>query len=208
MATISESRSREIIEEAGIPVSRWETASNIESANKIAQKIGFPVAVKLNGESIAHKTEQGLVRLNLKTETELINASNDLLEKKIPETNLLVTEMLSGSRELIAGMVRDPQFGPCVMLGFGGIFAEAVADVEFRLAPVDTLDAVDLINSLKTSTLLGEFRGEKPLDRDATTKIIESLGSFADKPEIQSIDLNPLIIVAGKPIAADALIEL
>ena len=208
MTTASESESRRIVENAGIPVSRWKIASNPDEALNAAKEIGFPAALKLNGSSIAHKTEHGFVKLNLKTESDILNAAKELLENEINDTNLIVTEMLSGSREVIAGVVRDPQFGPCVMFGFGGILAEAIADVEFRLAPITSYDAKDLISSLKTNGLLKEFRGEKALDVDATIDLLIKLGELAEDEQILSIDLNPLIIVDGSPIAADALVEL
>ena len=208
MTTASESESRRIVENAGIPVSRWKIASNPDEALNAAKEIGFPSALKLNGSSIAHKTEHGFVKLNLKTESDILNAAKELLENEINDTNLIVTEMLSGSREVIAGVVRDPQFGPCVMFGFGGILAEAIADVEFRLAPITSYDAKDLISSLKTNGLLKEFRGEKALDVDATIDLLIKLGELAKDEQILSIDLNPLIIVDGSPIAADALVEL
>ena len=208
MTTASESESRRIVENAGIPVSRWKIASNPDEALNAAKEIGFPSALKLNGSSIAHKTEHGFVKLNLKTESDILNAAKELLENEINDTNLIVTEMLSGSREVIAGVVRDPQFGPCVMFGFGGILAEAIADVEFRLAPITSYDAKDLISSLKTNGLLKEFRGEKALDVDATIDLLIKLGELAEDEQILSIYLNPLIIVDGSPIAADALVEL
>ena len=94
------------------------------------------------------------------------------------------------------------------MFGFGGILAQALADVEFRLAPITSYDAKDLISSLKTNGLLKEFRGEKALDVDATIDLLIKLGELAEDEQILSIDLNPLIIVDGSPIAADALVEL
>ena len=208
MTTTSESESRRIVENVGIPVSRWKIASTPDEALSAAREIGFPSALKLNGSSIAHKTEQGFVKLNLKTEPDFLNAAKELLENEIDDSNLLVTEMLSGSREVIAGMVRDPQFGPCVMFGFGGILTEAIADVEFRLAPITSYDARDLISSLRTTGLLKEFRGEKALNIDATIDLLIKLGELAEDEQILSIDLNPLIIVDGSPVAADALVEL
>jgi len=208
MTTASESESRRIVENAGIPVSRWKVASNPDESLNAAREIGFPSALKLNGPSIAHKTEHGFVKLNLKTEPDLLNAAKELLENEVNDSNLIVTEMLSGSREVIAGVVRDPQFGPCVMFGFGGILAEAIADVEFRLAPITSYDARDLISSLKTTELLEEFRGEEALDIDATIDLLIKLGELAEDEQILSIDLNPLIIVDGLPVAADALVEL
>ena len=120
---------------------------------------------------------------------------------------LLVSTMVQGSRELIAGMVRNPQFGPCVMLGVGGILAEAVADAAFRLAPLDRLDAHDLINDLGAQDLLGEFRGEPAVDRHALADILCSLGDLATDPDVVSVDLNPLIVVDGRAVAVDALVE-
>ncbi|GIT01029.1 MAG: hypothetical protein CM1200mP26_27410 [Acidimicrobiales bacterium] len=115
--------------------------------------------------------------------------------------------MVQGSRELIAGMVRNPQFGPCVMLGVGGVLTEAVADVAFRLAPLGRLDAHDLINDLGTQALLGGLRGEPAVDRDALADILCGLGDLAADPDVASVDLNPLIIVDGRAIAVDALVE-
>ena len=108
---------------------------------------------------------------------------------------------------MIAGMVRNPQFGPCVMLGVGGVLAEAVADAAFRLAPLNRLDAHDLINDLGAQALLGELRGEPAVDRDALADILCGLGDLAADPDVASVDLNPLVIVDGRAIAVDALVE-
>ena len=121
---------------------------------------------------------------------------------------MLVAAMVSGIRELIAGVVRDPQFGPCVMLGVGGVLAEAVADVAFRMAPLTTVDAHELIDDLRSQALLGPLRGEPPVDRERLAAILTALGAaVADDPSILSIDLNPLIVAGGEPIAVDALVE-
>jgi acetyl-CoA synthetase (ADP-forming) len=115
--------------------------------------------------------------------------------------------MVHGNRELIAGLVRDEQFGPCVMLGLGGILAEAVADVAFRLAPLEHGDALDLIDDLGAQSLLGEFRGEPAVDREALADTLMALSRIAADSDIQSVDLNPLIVVEGRPVAVDALVE-
>jgi acetyl-CoA synthetase (ADP-forming) len=116
--------------------------------------------------------------------------------------------MLRGNRELIAGLHQDPQFGPTVMLGIGGILAEAIADVAFRLVPLTAIDAEDLVDDLETQTLLGEFRGEPAVDRDALVAIVTGLADLAAaRPDVVSVDLNPLIVVAGRPVAVDALVE-
>ena len=104
-------------------------------------------------------------------------------------------------------MVRDPQFGPCEMLGVGGVLAEALADVAFRLAPLSALDAHDLIDDLGAQALLGAFRGEPAVDRDALADTLGALGTLAADPNVVSSDLNPLIVVDGVAVAGDALVE-
>lgn len=210
MPTLSEADSRRLVEVAGVAVSPWTTASDAGSAAEAAEALGLPVVVKLCGDAIAHKTERGLVRLGLSSRDEAGAAAADLLAAARPEdgeVGLLVSTMVHGNRELIAGLVRDEQFGPCVMLGLGGILAEAVADVAFRLAPLEHGDALDLIDDLGAQSLLGEFRGEPAVDREALADTLMALSRIAADPDIQSVDLNPLIVVEGRPVAVDALVE-
>ena len=210
MPTLSESRSRLLVSEAGIPVSNWETADSTQEAVSLAKNLGFPVVVKLCGDEIAHKTERGLVRLNLNTEEGVEEAADELLSSVTAddgEVTLLVSEQIRGNRELIIGLVRDEQFGPCVMLGIGGILAEAVADVAFRLAPLSRSEASDLIDDLSMQSLLGPFRGEPAVDREALINVLCVLGDLGSDQEILSVDLNPLIVTNGAPIAVDALVE-
>ncbi len=210
MPTLSESRSRLLVSEAGVPVSNWETADSTQEAVSLAKNLGFPVVVKLCGDEIAHKTERGLVRLNLNTEEAVEEAADELLSSVTAddgEVTLLVSEQIRGNRELIVGLVRDEQFGPCVMLGIGGILAEAVADVAFRLAPLSRSEASDLIDDLSMQSLLGPFRGEPAVDREALINVLCVLGDLGSDQEILSVDLNPLIVTNGMPIAVDALVE-
>jgi len=210
MTTLSEADSRTLVAEAGVIVSRWATADTADNAAVVAEEMGFPVVVKLCGEAIAHKTERGLVRLSLTSADDVRAAATDLLgaaTESDGDVELLVSTMVRGDRELIAGLVRDPQFGPCVMLGVGGVLAEAVADVAFRLAPLERLDAHELIDDLGSQTLLGPFRGQPAVDRDALADTLCALGDLAGDPAIASIDLNPLIVVEGQPMAVDALVE-
>ena len=210
MPTLSESRSRLLVSEAGVPVSNWETADSTQEAVSLAKNLGFPVVVKLCGDEIAHKTERGLVRLNLNTEEGVEEAADELLSSVTAddgEVTLLVSEQIRGNRELIVGLVRDEQFGPCVMLGIGGILAEAVADVAFRLAPLSRSEASDLIDDLSMQSLLGPFRGEPAVDREALINVLCVLGDLGSDQEILSVDLNPLIVTNGVPIAVDALVE-
>jgi acetyl-CoA synthetase (ADP-forming) len=116
--------------------------------------------------------------------------------------------MVRGSRELIAGLQHDPQFGPTVLIGLGGILAEAVADVAIRLVPLGAGDADEMLGDLGAQRLLGPFRGEPAVDRAAVAAVLEGLARLAqERPEVVSVDCNPLIVVDGKPVAVDALVE-
>jgi acetyl-CoA synthetase (ADP-forming) len=123
--------------------------------------------------------------------------------------SLLIAQQVRGNRELIVGMLRDPHFGPVVMLGVGGIVAEALADVAFRLVPLSAVDAEELIDALATQQLLGPLRGEPAVDRAALVEVLLALSQLAiDNAGVVSVDVNPLIIVDGRPIAVDALVEI
>src|SRR6187431_436392 len=133
-ATLSETASKALLRQFGVPIADEREVLSATLAAEAAEALGFPVVLKLCGDSIAHKTERGLVKLRLGDANAVRIAADELLGKAVPEdgpVSLLVAPMISGSRELIAGLVRDPQFGPNVMLGVGGVLAEAVADVVF-----------------------------------------------------------------------------
>jgi acyl-CoA synthetase (NDP forming) len=209
--TLSEAASKELLAGYGIPVLEERTATDVDGAAIAAKGIGYPVVVKLCGDRIAHKTERGLVRLGLAEDGAVRAAARELLAAARPDdgpVELLVAPMVRGSRELIAGLVRDPQFGPCVMLGVGGVLAEALGDVAFRLLPLTDLDADDLLDDLATQKLLGPFRGEPAVDRAAVAATLIGLSRLAlDRPDVVAVDLNPLIVIDGRPVAVDALVE-
>ena len=211
--TLSESASKALLREAGVPMADEREVASAELAAQAATEIGFPVVAKLCGDAIAHKTERGLVRLKLSSAQAVNEAAADLLAAARPEdgpVTVLVAPMVQGNRELIAGVVRDPQFGASVMLGIGGILAEAIADVVFRPAPLDRVTAHEMIADLATQKLLGEFRGEAAVDREKLVDVLVGLGKLAhERSDIASIDVNPLIVRAdGAPIAVDALVEI
>ena len=212
MPTLSEAESKALLARHGVPVPGEALVATPEEAAEAAELIGYPVVVKLCGVAVAHKTERGLVKLGVRDAAAVRAAAADLLAAARPEDGdvaLLVAQMVSGTRELIAGFVRDNEFGPCVMLGIGGIFTEALGDVAFRLAPLDAIDASDLIDDLTNQALLGAVRGEPPVDRTALARILLALSEVGDGDErIRSIDLNPLIVADGVPVAVDALVEL
>lgn len=211
--TLSESASKALLREAGVPMADEKEVATAELAALAATEIGFPVVAKLCGDAIAHKTERGLVRLKLGSAQAVNDAAVDLLAAARPEdgpVSVLVAPMVQGNRELIAGIMRDPQFGASVMLGIGGILAEAIADVVFRPAPLDRVTAHEMIADLATQRLLGEFRGEAAVDREKLVDVLVGLGKLAsERSDIASIDINPLIVRAdGVPIAVDALVEI
>jgi acetyl-CoA synthetase (ADP-forming) len=210
--TLSEHESKQLLRSAGIPVPEDALVANADEAVRAAESLRYPVALKLCGRRIAHKTERGLVRLGLGDASSVRSAADALLAARRSDdgdAKLLVCRMVGGRRELIAGLVRDPQFGPCVMLGLGGIFAEAVGDVAFAVAPLARFDAEDLIGALRYGKLLGAFRGEPAVDRRKLAEILEALGRLgAGRSDIRSIDVNPLIVSGDTPVVIDALVEL
>ena len=198
----------------GVPVSPFVTGTNTDqviAAVAADPSVEYPVVAKLCGRAIAHKTERGLVRLRIADDIGLRAACDDLLSAARVDdghVEVLVSTMVAGNRELIAGLNRDPQFGLTIMLGIGGILAEAVRDVVFRLVPITEVDAGEMIDDLATQRLLHEFRGEPALDRGALTDALVALAKVGEEElGIRSADLNPLILVDGKPIAVDALLE-
>ena len=214
MATLSEADSKRLLAHHGVPLPDERTVPSATEAAEAASQIGFPVVLKLCGDAIAHKTERGLVKLNLRDIEAVQAAGDELLAAATPQdgkVELLVAPMIKGNRELIAGMLSDEQFGPCVMLGVGGVLAEAIQDVVFRLIPITMVDAHEMIDELATQKLLGEFRGEPAVDRDALAAVLLGLSHLAQSdPTIASIDVNPLIVspTDGRPLAVDALVEM
>jgi acetyltransferase len=210
--TLSESESKALLAGHGVPIAPERVAPDASAAVEAAVALGFPVVVKANGPLIAHKTERGLVRLNLADAPAVERAADELLASVGPAdgaVDLIVAPMVSGTRELIAGVVRDPQFGPTVMLGVGGILAEAIRDVVFRPAPLSEIDAGEMIDDLRTQRLLGPFRGAAALQRDVLVRALVGLGELAvERPDILSVDVNPLIVGAdGVVVAVDGLVE-
>jgi acetyl-CoA synthetase (ADP-forming) len=209
--TLSEADSKSLIARYGVPVVAEHVVTSAADAVRAADDVGYPCVVKLNGPGIAHKTERGLVKLGQRTARDVHDAATSLLDAVTPDdgpVSLIVARQLSGRRELIAGVVRDPQFGPAVMLGVGGVLAEAIADVAFRLVPVSRVDALELIDDLTSQRLLHEWRGEPPVDRERLVDVVLALSQLAaQEVGVLSVDVNPLIIESGVPVAVDALVE-
>ncbi len=211
--TLSESASKELLAPFGVPFAPEHRVASPDAAVAAAEQLGYPVVAKLGGDSIAHKTERGLVRLRLQNEDDVRSAAHELFAAARPEdgeVHVLVAPMIQGTRELIAGVLVDPQFGPTVMLGVGGIMAEVLKDVVFRPAPVDGRQARDMVTSLRTQGILHEFRGEEAVDVDEIAACLVGLSRCAlERTDIVSIDINPLIVTRdGHLVAVDALVEM
>ena len=210
---MSEALSKQLLTPFGFPFAREAVVATPREAADAADAMGYPVVTKLNGDHIAHKTERGLVRLKLADRASVEQAAEQLLAMATPDdgdVQLLVAKMIDGSRELIVGMVHDPAFGKTAMLGMGGIFAEVIQDVVFAPMPIDLISANRMIDGLKHQSILEDFRGEQSVDRDALANALVALSAACDQhPEIQSIDINPLIVQRdGTLVAVDALVEI
>jgi acyl-CoA synthetase (NDP forming) len=207
--TLTEAEAKEVLKKYGIPVVEEKAVNTIEETEIEAQKAGYPVVVKGLGSRLTHKTEKGLVKLNLRNKEDVRSAA--LYIKEAAGNDLegfLIQPMLVGKREFVAGLFRDEQFGATVMFGLGGIFTEAIGDVVFRLAPLDEKEARKMIDELHAQKLLGAFRGENAPDKDALIKTLVGLSRIGmEIPDIKEIDINPLLVTAqGKVTAVDALI--
>ena len=209
--TLSEAESKRVLADHGVPVLDERLAATPDDAVSAADELGYPVVVKACGTGIAHKTERGLVHLGLVDRAGVRDAAADVLAAVDPSdgaVELLVAPMVRGSRELIAGLHDDPQFGRCVMVGLGGILAEVVGDVAFRLVPIEPVDVDEMLDDLGGQAILGEFRGEPPVDRVAVAEVLLGLSRLAETdPDVVSVDVNPLVVVDGRPVAVDALVE-
>jgi acetyl-CoA synthetase (ADP-forming) len=216
--TLSEWESARLLTGFGIPMARGIFVNSWDEVRTAAERIGYPVVLKACSPEVSHKTEGGLVAVDLRNEAELETAFQRI-SGATPDGGggFLVQERIKGSRELVMGMIRDPQFGPCVMFGLGGIFTEILGDVVFRPAPLSETDASEMIGEIKGRAILGAIRGMTVADRESLMACLVAMGRVGLECEaIQAVDVNPLIIEdggrdsghAGRPVAVDALVVL
>ncbi|MDX2446322.1 MAG: acetate--CoA ligase family protein [Desulfobacterales bacterium] len=207
---LSEHESKQLLACYDIPVSAEILAPNAPKALEAAEAIGFPLAMKACSAQLLHKTESDAVALNITSLPEVQNTFERLMRIEPAPDGVLVQAMVPGKRELVVGLNRDPQFGPCVMLGLGGIFTEVLADTAFRAVPFDRVEALDMVAELRSLKLFGAFRGEPPVDLEKVADILLAVGKIAlSHPEITEIDINPLIVDPdGLCVAVDALVVL
>lgn len=206
---LDEFQAKQILSLYGIPVTREKLVQTEEEAVQAAKTIGYPVAVKACSWEIMHKTGKGLIALNVGTDAKIRRAWRAIGKAAGAEVPVLIQEMITGSREFVAGMTRFPGFGPCVLFGLGGVFTEALKDTTFRSAPLSATEAEEMILDIRARKLTGEFRGMPAVDTEALAAILQGVGFIALlHPEISEIDLNPVIITGSRPVAADALFVL
>ena len=202
-----------LIEAYGIRSAPWAVARTAEEAVAAARMLGYPVALKAVSAQISHKTDLGGVMLNIADEPELRRAWADIrarLQAQAPAAHVaqfLLQRMAGGGREMIVGARRDPTFGPVVLLGLGGVYAEVFDDVSLRIAPLTAFDAGEMIVELRSSRLLAGVRGEKPLDIEALKRSLLAVSRLMlDHPEIRELDINPLLVRPEGVLALDARI--
>jgi succinyl-CoA synthetase beta subunit len=208
--TLSEHEAKQILAGYGIPVTREVLVEAREEVVAAAAAVGYPLAMKACSAEIPHKTEKGLVRLDVRSEGEALLAFDEITAglAGLP-AGVLLAEMVPGGRELAVGLVRDADFGPCVMFGLGGVFTEVLHDVTFGKAPLDQADALAMLEDIRGHRILDEVRGMPAADRPALAELLIAVGQIGlEHPAVQEIDLNPVILAGARPVVADALIVL
>ncbi len=199
--TIGDSEARAVLEAYGIPLPKSGVAATAEDAVTMAEEMGYPVVMKIASPDILHKSDIGGIKLNITSATEVRDAFDLLVYRArrfMPDATIWgcqVQQMVKGGREVIIGVSRDPQFGPLIMFGLGGIYVEVLKDVTFRVAPIDRRQATEMLDEIRSHRLLRGVRGEKPSDRPAIVETLLRISQLVtDFPEIVELDINPLMV--------------
>jgi acetyl-CoA synthetase (ADP-forming) len=207
--TLSEFESKQVLTAYGIPVTKEILVNDLEGLMDATRKIGYPLVLKGCSSDIAHKTEKGLIKVDIRNREEARSAFEEIRAHMGTDAGVLVQEMVKGQRELVVGLTRDPQFGPCVMFGLGGIFTEILKDISFRVAPLEKRDALDMMQEIRGHKILEAVRGMEAADLDTLSDILIKVGRIGLENEtVKEIDINPVIISGNKPVAVDALVVL
>ena len=208
---LSEHDSKQVLASYGVAATKEELVNDVAQALSAAERIGYPVVIKACSPALKHKSDAGLVFLNVDdtSSVETAIAEAEKARGDVALDGFLVQEMVRGKREVIVGGLRDDLFGPCVMLGLGGILVEALADVTFRLAPLEERDALEMLNEIRAQHIFEAVRGEQAADRQALAKVLMAVGQILiDHPRVSQVDINPLILDGARPVAVDALVVL
>jgi acyl-CoA synthetase (NDP forming) len=212
---LSEIESKQILSEAGIPVVLAVLARDAKEAAKAADKTGYPVVLKIVSPDVAHKSDVGGVRLGLESSDEVEEAFEEIesaVKEAQPDARIegvAVQKMAPAGTEVIVGMSKDAQFGPVLMFGLGGILVEVLKDVAFRIVPLEPKDARQMVREIKGFPILEGVRGQAPADLKALEKLILNVSTFVEAhPEIDELDLNPVLAYPDGVLAVDARIVL
>ena len=211
---LSEFGCKQLLKKYGIPVTREALATSADMAVELSRNLGYPVALKAQSGQILHKTEAGVIKLNLASDQEVRRAYKEVLANArsyAPQAHVegvLVQEMVRDGVEVIVGVTKDPVFGPAIMFGLGGIFVEALRDVSFRIAPLTHADAEEMIDEIRGRRVLEGMRGKPPADRDALIDILLRVSQLVTdhRDQIDELDLNPLVVLPKGAKVVDALI--
>jgi acetyl-CoA synthetase (ADP-forming) len=207
--TLSEFESKQVLVAHGIPVTKEILVNDLKGLMDATRTIGYPLVLKGCSSDIAHKTEKGLIRVDIRNSEEATAAFEEIRAHMGTDFGVLVQEMVKGQRELVVGLTRDPQFGPCVMFGLGGIFTEILKDISFRVAPLEKRDALGMMQEIRGHKILEAVRGMEAADLDTLSDILIKVGRIGLENEtVKEIDINPVIISGDKPVAVDALVVL
>ena len=212
---LTEVESKQLLEEAGIPTARARLATSRDAAVQAARDIGFPVVLKVVSPQITHKTDVGGVKLDLKSPEEVAAAFDEIVaaaRRASPDATIdgvSVQQMARPGIEVIVGVSTDPQFGPVIMFGLGGVLVEVLKDVSFRIIPIASRDARQMIREIKGFPLLEGYRGQDPADLAALESLLLRVSEFVEKqPEVSELDLNPVFAYKDGALAVDARIVL
>jgi len=212
---LTELESKELLGQAGIPVLETKLARTKKEAVLLSHEIGYPVALKIASPDVIHKSDSGGVKLALNNAAAVKTAYTEILEnvsRQYPDAivhGVSVQKMVRPGTEVIVGTSKDPQFGPVIMFGLGGIFVEVLKDVSFRIIPVDRRDAQEMIKEIKGYPLLQGVRGKEPADISVLVEIILKISSFVDEnPQVKELELNPVFAYKDAAVAVDARIIL
>lgn len=213
--SLLETEAKTVCIEYGIPVTKFELAQNETEAIRFADKIGYPVVLKIVSPDVIHKSDVGGVILDLKDASSVRNAYNQIVnnvekhDARARISGILIQEMAPSSTEVIVGALKDPQFGPAIMFGLGGIFVEVLKDVTFRIAPITEDEACEMISEVKAFPLLKGYRNMPPADLEAIAEILLKTSELVtDHPEIKELDLNPIMVYKKGAKTVDARIIL
>lgn len=212
---LTEIEAKQLLKQAGVNVVETRLAASGDEAVAISRELGFPIVLKIASADVVHKTDAGGVKLGLRTSKQVANAYDDIMKSvksKFPAAKIQgvsVQKMARPGVEVIVGMSKDPQFGPVIMFGLGGVWVEILKDVSFRIVPLERRDAREMIQEIKGRPLLEGYRGQEPADIANLEELIMNVSSFVEQhPEVKELDLNPIFAYKDGAVAVDARIVL